>query len=148
MILATPYSEITDSFVGIVTEYKFFNILKEDRDEWLTDIMDRACARFRKSCRKNLDDRNEELRQFNVTLDADEIDIIHQLMIAEWLRPQLFSCENLENKLNTKDYSEYSPANLLKEIRSTHEYAVDEAKNMIKNYTFSFRDLGDKIDGK
>ena len=42
MILATPYSEITDSFVGIVTEYKFFNILKEDRDEWLTDIMDRA----------------------------------------------------------------------------------------------------------
>ena len=120
MILATPYSEITDSFVGIVTEYKFFNILKEDRDEWLTDIMDRACARF----------------------------IIHQLMIAEWLRPQLFSCENLENRLNTKDYSEYSPANLLKEIRSTHEYAVDEAKNMIKNYTFSFRDLGDKIDGK
>ena len=54
--MATPYSEITDSFVGIVTEYKFFNILKEDRDEWLTDIMDRACARFRKSCRKNLDD--------------------------------------------------------------------------------------------
>ena len=78
MILATPDSYSINSCVGIVTQYKCFNILREDRDEWLTDIIDRACARFRKSCRKNLDDRNEELRQVNATLDADEIDIIHQ----------------------------------------------------------------------
>lgn len=143
--MATPFKTITDGFLGIVTEYKFFKILDEDRDEWLFDLMNRACAKFRKSCKKDLSDRDNELGQFNIDLDDDEIAIIHELMIVEWLQPQLFSCENLENRLNTKDYSEYSPANLLKEIRSTHEYAVSESKNMIKNYTFSLHDLGDAL---
>ena len=144
--MPTKYSDVTNQFIGMVTEYRFFKILKEERDEWLCDLMKVACAKFRKICRHDLSDRDDELQQFNVELDDDEIDIICNLMICEWLKPKLFSVDNLEQVLNTKDYSEYSPANLLKEISSVYKEHRINAKCLQNNYSFSFQDINDVIE--
>ena len=57
----------------------------------------------------------------------------------------LFS-DNLSNVLNTKDFSMYSPANLLKELRETLSYLRRHARALVNNYSFAHSE--DKKDDK
>ena len=41
--------------------------------------------------------------------------------------------------MTTKDWAEYSPANLLRQIRETYDLARLEAKRMVNNYTYTLR---------
>ena len=84
---------------------------------------------------QRLSDRDDILEQFNQNLDDEIIDIITESMIVEWLKPKLYSLENLRNVLNTKDFTTYSPANLLDKIQTTYKEAKLESKRMMNNYS-------------
>ena len=64
------------------------------------------------------------------------LDIISETMVVAWLQPKLNNEENLANALSTKDYSVYSPANLLDKISNVYEIARKNSKKMIGNYSF------------
>ena len=135
--MGTPYTEIIDNFSKMITEYKFTKLLEEDRDDWIISLLKSAISKFYKKCGTDLTKRNEE--GFEEVLSEDENDILCNLMIVEWLKPYLFSVDNLENVMTTKDWSMYSPANLLKEIQSVYDAARLEAKRMMTNYTYTLR---------
>ena len=80
---------------------------------------------------------------FIETLDEDEIDILAELMIAEWLKPMMYDDELLESRLNTKDFTEYSPAKLIEQIRMVYSMNRKESKALINNYTFTHGDVGE-----
>lgn len=135
--MGTPYTEIIDNFSKMITEYKFTELLEEDRDDWIISLLKSAISKFYKKCGTDLTKRNEE--GFEEVLSEDENDILCNLMIVEWLKPYLFSVDNLENVMTTKDWSMYSPANLLKEIQSVYDAARLETKRMMTNYTYTLR---------
>ena len=62
-------------------------------------------------------------------------------MVVQWLQPYMFKSENLENILNTADYSMYSPAELLLRVREVYQMAQRDFKNMIKDYSYDHGDL-------
>ncbi|HNY44465.1 MAG TPA: hypothetical protein PKH15_07225 [Bacteroidales bacterium] len=76
-------------------------------------------------------------KRFNVDLTEREIDIITDFMVISWLKPIILSDELLESRLNTKDFYEYSPANLILQIRSTFNEVEINAKKSMKNYGYS-----------
>ena len=135
--MGTPYTTIIDNFAKMITEFKFTKLLEEDRDDWIISLLNSACSKFYKKCGQNLQLRDEV--GFVEELGDDEIDILCNLMIVEWLKPYLFSVDNLENLMSTKDYSMYSPANILKEVRNTYEFAESDAKKLMTNYTYTLR---------
>ena len=117
--MATPYSDVFNVFLGKITDYDLPKFNDIDREDILEGYMVSACVKFNKVCLVDLYDRNNDSKQFNNDLDDEIIDIITENMLVEWLKPKLLSTENLENALSTKDFSLFSPANLLGNIRET-----------------------------
>jgi len=139
--MATPYSAVVNIFINKISDYDLPKFSDIEREEILNSYLVSSCAKFFRVCKVDLTDRDENLKQFNQTIDDEVIDILSELMIVEWLKPKLASSEKLKNCLNTKDYSMYSPANLLKETRETFELCKKESKKLINNYSFANADF-------
>lgn len=130
----TAYQEIFNSFRTKVLDYDFAQLTKEEEDSVLLSIMNVALPKFERVCTK-LKDRNNELYYFNNDLEIEEIDIISELMLEVWTGQRLHNSELLRNKLSTKDFSFFSPANLLNQLRELHKDAKKNSRSMINQYS-------------
>jgi hypothetical protein len=138
--MPTPYSKIRNKFIEKITDYDFSKYTDADKDITIDDYMISACSHFGK-CKVNLQDRDETLQQFTGDLSDEDIEIIVDGMIVEWLRPKVLNTDILSNFLNTKELSiAASPASILKEIKDTLQYNRKEFKKSIKEYTHTHSD--------
>lgn len=134
--MATPYSDLYNSFLAQITDYDL-PIYEEDvKTDMLNKYMISACSKFLKICKEDLNDRDDISEEFTDDLTDDTKDILIELMVVEWLKPRLYNTEFFKNVLNTKDFNQFSPANLLKEIRQTYILAKANARNMMINYSY------------
>ena len=62
-------------------------------------------------------------------------------MVAEWVKPYVYNSDNLENVLNTKDFTLYSSANLLSQVRSLEESSRKNFVQMMREYSYNHGDL-------
>lgn len=135
--MATPYSKVINTFLAKVTDLDLPSFDDTTRTAIVLGYMTAACTRFARSCLANLYDRDDEEQLFRCDLDDEMIEIIAVNMLAEWLKPKVLFSENLENCLNTKDFQQYSPANLLNQLRETLAFVNKEARTLINNYSFA-----------
>jgi hypothetical protein len=82
--MATPFSDVTNVFLGKITDYDLLKFDATDKDEIIYGYMKSACVNFNKVCVVDLSNRDESSKQFNVNLDDEIIDILSELMIVEW----------------------------------------------------------------
>ncbi len=141
--MAVSYSEIYNAFIFKVEAYKLISMLEEDREKILNRYLNSVCRKVQKKCAAYVDLslRDDDLQEFLTDIDEDMIEILAECMVAEWLKPKIYSDELLESRLNTKDFTEFSPAKLIEHTRYVYEMSVDTANAMINNYTFSHRDI-------
>lgn len=143
--MATPYDIFEGAFLSKITEYDFLQIDPYDRNGSIDSYMKRSAAQFNKVCKYDLLTSDDAVRELAVDIpDADLIEIVDIVatgMVVQWLQPYMFKSENLENILNTADYSMYSPAELLLRVREVYQMAQRDFKNMIKDYSYDHGDL-------
>ncbi|WP_099467744.1 hypothetical protein [Konateibacter massiliensis] len=132
----TNYSEVYSWFLDKVTAYSLTMFNDTEKEDIVYGYMRSACAKF-KCCKVDLTDRDDELRVFNNTLNDEILDIISETMVVAWLQPKLNNEDNLVNSLSTKDYSLYSPANLLAKLTDVFTLAKKNSSIMVSNYSFS-----------
>lgn len=144
--MATPYSDIIEVFLNKITDMDLPRFDDITKDAIVIGYMKSACTKFAKVCKVDLYDKDDELRKFKADLDDEIIDIITENMLVEWLKPKVLFTDNLSNVLNTKDFSQYSPANMLKELRETLSYLKKNARVLVNNYSFAHSE--DNVDGK
>ena len=132
--MATPYDIFEGAFLSKITEYDFLQIDPYDRNGSIDSYMKRSAAQFNKVCKYDLLTSDDAVRELAV-------DIVATGMVVQWLQPYMFKSENLENILNTADYSMYSPAELLLRVREVYQMAQRDFKNMIKDYSYDHGDL-------
>ena len=80
----------------------------------------------------------EELTEDEVT---EIVDIVSEGMVVQWLKPYLNRQENLENVMNTRDYTTYSSAELLYRVGGAYKSAQADFTNMMREYSFNHGDL-------
>lgn len=134
--MATPYSDIINSFIMKIEGYKLLTLLPDDREEIIMFYLNSARSKFYKKCKHDLTNIDTGNKSFLDTLTIDEIDILSEIMIVEWLSPQIYNDELLENRLNTKDFTEYSPAKLIEQINNVYKESQKRVKYMIVQYTY------------
>lgn len=139
--MATPYSDVIEVFLNKITDMDLPKFDDITRDTIVIGYMKSACTKFAKVCEVDLYDRDDELQEFSCDLDDEVIDIITENMLVEWLKPKVLFSDNLSNVLNTKDFSMYSPANLLKELRETLAYLKKNARALVNNYSFAHSEV-------
>lgn len=146
--MSVSYDTFVGAFLAKITEYDFSNMWEEDRDNLVDGYMKRSIASFRPICKYDLSTTaNDNFREFDVDIpdeDLDEItDIVSEGMLVQWMKPYVYKQDGLESFLNTKDYSGYSPAELLKSIGSACKDAQRNFTNMKREYSYVHGDLTD-----
>ena len=142
------YDTFIGAFLEKITEFEFAAIPREDSTAIIDGYLKRSVAAFRKNCRYDLvSTANDETRTFEAdVLDEDVselVDIVSEGMVVQWLKPYVYKQELLENALNTRDFTTYSPAELLKQVRSAYNGAQKDYTQMIREYSYNHGDLTD-----
>lgn len=142
----TPYSLFIDAFLEKTIDYNFADLDDDIRSRLVIDYMKRSCAQFDKICEFNLSNRDDDTQTFDATIDPnkdqDVVDIVSEGMIVQWLKPYYYRNENMENALNTKDYTlAASPANITKEIKEVYNNAQRDFTIMMREYSYQHADL-------
>lgn len=143
-----PYDLFTEAFLAKITEYDLLSLDEPTRGAIVDGFMKRALVPFRKNCKYDLfGTQDDDARAFSVEIpeaDLYEIlDIISEGMIVQWLKPYVYKQELLENVLNTKDFSTFSPAELLLRVSDTYAKSQKDYTNMIREYSYNHGDLTD-----
>ena len=141
------YDVFVDAFLQKITEYRFLRLSEENRRDIVDGYLRRACTEFAKVCKRDLTRMDNETRKFTLPDDTtpaalDEIvEIVSEGMVVQWLKPYTYKQENLENMLNTTDFSAYSPAELLKQVVAAYKGCKKDFTNKIREYSYCHGDL-------
>lgn len=141
------YDSFTAPFLAKVTEYDFLQVDSTVRAGIVDGYLRRAMAKFQEVCPYdfvgNADDETRRFAGIKIDDNALEevLDIVSDGMIVQWMRPYLYRQENLENALNTRDFTTYSPANLLANLNTAYKDANQRFVNECREYSFRHGDL-------
>lgn len=144
------YDIFAASFLAKITEYNLLELSDDLRTETVDGYMGAAMSNstFKKVCKVNFAtakiDNTRTLNIDGIDESIDEIvDIVSEGMIVQWLKPYVYKQELLENVLNSKDFSVYSPAELLLRVGNAYSKAQKDFTNMIREYSYNHGDLTD-----
>ena len=146
--MGVPYDRFTEAFLSKISEFDFINMKDYERNDLIDGYMNRAIASFKKICKYDLSGTGDDIiREFMLEIpdeDLDEItDIVSEGMLVQWMKPFTYRQENLENVLNTRDFTTYSPAELLSRISNAYAAAKKDFTNMMREYSYNHGDLTD-----
>lgn len=144
--MGVSYDLFTKAFLAKVTQYDFLTMDAFDRQDLVDGYMKRAISRFSHICLYDFSTTDDDvIREFNVEVqeeDIDEIlDIVSEGMVVQWLKPYIFKQDSLELFLNTRDFTAYSPAELLFRIGNAYIDARKNFVNMMREYSYCHGDL-------
>jgi len=139
----TAYTTIYNSFLDKVNDYDLADMTAELAQTSMRGWLNQAVVRFLESCKKDLTQTEEG--GFTEDLDLMEIDILTEGMVEAWLKPYRNNLDLLRNALSTKDFTTFSPANLLDKVNDTYSMAHANFLSRIKEYSFIRNDVGDLI---
>ena len=141
------YDSFVSAFLDKVKTYEFLKLEEDGRDNIVLGYFRRALSGFKWVCEYDFSLYDAETRCFTDKFketDIDEIiDIVSEGMIVQWMKPYAYSQENLENVLNTRDFTTYSPAELLMRIGNAYEKAQKDFVKMMREYSYNHGDLTD-----
>lgn len=144
--MSIPYDTFAGAFLSKITEYEFISISDSERTEIIDGYMKRAITSFNKICVFDLiSAANDETREFDVDIPSEDIDeiveIVSEGMVVQWLKPYLYKQEIMESILNTRDFTTYSPAELLLRVGNAYKNAQKDYIQMVREYSFNHNDL-------
>jgi len=139
----TAYTTIYNSFLDKVNDYDLADMTAELAQTSMRGWLNQAVVKFLESCKKDLTQTEEG--GFTEDLDLMEIDILTEGMVEAWLKPIRNNLDLLRNALSTKDFTTFSPANLLDKVNDTYSMAHANFLSRIKEYSFIRNDVGDLI---
>ena len=134
--MATSYDAIHDRAIAKISDYDILKFDNETRQQILDEYLLSSQIEFQRLCKTDLSDKDDVLRQYNSDLGDEIVEILATGEVYYWLMPKVLNTENLYNVLNTKDFSMYSPANLLKELQSLRDTFWNEFKRKMYLYTY------------
>lgn len=157
--MSTPYTDILDRAIFRFADLKLARMNEIDQYFILQKYLESAVSDFQNKCAVDLTQRIENqqvdaisdsisddaiigssthspTRGFVEDLDSEVQEILALGVSYYWLSAQVLNSELLKNKLSTKDYQYFSPANLMREIQTLRDSVRKEYRNRIVRYTY------------
>ena len=113
----TAFSEIYKRFKAKITDDMYMELTPGETDSLLKELLLNSLHNF-EFPRVDIYNYNEELEEYNISLTAEEQNIIATYMIVEWLSQQLASVENVRMKYSGSDFKFTSQANHMAKIQA------------------------------
>lgn len=144
--MSVPYDKFTEAFLAKVTEFDFIRLSEYERNHLIDGYMKRAIAAFKKICKYDLTTTADDMvREFDIDIETEDLDeiveIVSEGMLVQWMKPYTYKQENLESVLNTRDFTTYSPSELLLRISAAYAAVRKDFTNMMREYSYNHGDL-------
>jgi hypothetical protein len=130
----TPYSAIDTMFLSDISDNTFLDYEESERNTILDNLRIKAITRF-KACKKDLTDRDEVLKQFNIDLTEEEQLILATIMRKYWLNDKIYNLDLLRQRMSNKDWKLTSQAEHLKNLMLLKNDLDKEISQKIVDYT-------------
>ena len=146
--MSVSYDIFISAFLSKIKEYDFIETDSAQLTEETNGFLKSALADF-KVCRYDfLSGTDDVIREFDVDIrDAMElgriVDIVSDGMVLRWMKPYVFNQDNFENSLNTRSFSEHSPAELARQLSNIYNTAQKAYTNKKRDYSYDYGDLTD-----
>lgn len=134
--MPTKFSVIYDRAVFKFMDYTFIDAVTDYKKGVLRRFLMSAIVDFQYVCKVDITKYDLEQEQFDNELDSEIIEILALGVAFHWLSAQALNRELLKNRIYNKDYTSYSPANLLKEVQTLRETIESEYRGKINEYSF------------
>jgi len=141
--MGTTYNEVYDTFKDNITDPDLSQFAQELQNDMLLAIMKKAIAKCQRVVKQTIDltMRSDDVVEFEQHIPEEVLDILTEWMTVVWLKPYVNNIENLRNNLSTKDFSSFSPANLLDKIGDRYDKSRKYAKSITNEYSYIIADM-------
>lgn len=140
--MATPFEDVYSSFLLKISDYDWVDLDEDTNKKILLGLLNLAVARFNQVCVKNLTS-TENGDSFADDLSVEEIDILSEIMVENWIKPKIYNLDLFKNRLSTKDFTTFSPANLLNSMKEIFKLSHERAESIINKYSYQVNDIRD-----
>lgn len=149
--MGTEYSEIFDLALMSIKDYKINNLYSTSQEDFLEimqGFLNRAIPGFT-NCKKDLSDRNNITRTFNIILDDTEKGILADLIVIEWLNRETNDASQITAMLQNKQEAHRgSEAQNLNAKSSRQNQLVEMVGNKMTRYGLKNNNWGDWANGE
>lgn len=134
--MPTPYEVLYENILLKFRSYEIPNMTEIEVKELLQDYLKPAIAKFH-VCRQDLNDRNDELEQFNCELTNSEVEILSNYALLEYLDATYIRTPTLlKVNLSSSDFNAFSPANMLDKLMEMHKTYLSENETLLSRYAW------------
>lgn len=134
--MGTPFEDIYARCRGRIRDYDKEGYTDELFAQAEQDLLEAAIDDFSDICVQDLTDYDTELQEFNIALSRKEQSILALSMIVHWLEPYVYNSDALKNAMSTKDFSVFSPAKLLEQMKDLLQQSERKLKAEMNGYSF------------
>ena len=139
--MATLFDDIYSRAISRFSDYDFLQISSSSRETILERYLYSAISDFERVCLFDLSNIDTINKAFVDDLDNESIEILALGIDYYWFSAKVQNSELLRNSLSTKDYTFFSPANLLRELRNVRNDLKSELKHRITTYSYDHGDI-------
>ncbi len=141
------YDVFTQAFLDKITEYEFPHD-DVQKASMVDRYMKRAITHFKNICLYDLSTTaDDNVREFDVEIAPEDVDelaeIISEGMVVQWIQPYANRTDVLQNVMNTRDFTTYSPANMLTALRAAYVEAKQKYDYSCREYSYRHGNLTD-----
>ena len=134
--MATPYEKI---YANLLPKFKDYEIPLMTEDEVKDEIHDYiipAIARFH-ICYQDLNDRDDDIEQFNITLTDMELEILSNYVLLEYIDSKYIRTPVLlKVQYGSKDFNGFSNANHLDKLLTMQKRFLTENETLLSRYAW------------
>lgn len=133
----TAFSDVYDKFVTMFTDPSLANLTQPTLDELFDYWRSHSDSIHVKEIRKDLQDIDVNLRQYNETLTSEEQWLVAYGMRLNWLDWKIHDDDALKVSISDRDYSVTSRANMRRALDNMKKTTMDDlhfARQRYDNY--------------
>ena len=132
----TPYEKLYDNLLPKFRSYEIPFMTTEEVKDYLNDFLISAISKFH-VCRKDLNDRDDNLQRFNVELSDIEIEILTNYLLIELMDSEYIRVPSLlKISLPSNDFKAFSKANFLDKLVAMHKNYISENETLLSRYAW------------
>ena len=134
--MATPYEKIYEKLLSMFKDYEIPLMTEEEVKDEIHDYIIPAIARFH-ICYQDLNDRDDNAEQFNVTLTDMELEILSNYVLLEYIDSKYIRTPVLlKVQYSSKDFNSFSNANHLDKLLSMQKRFLTENETLLSRYAW------------
>lgn len=137
--MSTSFATVYDKALSKMREYDFLKMEDEQVYDVLSIFLESAEVDFSRICNANLAEK--DATSYIDNLSNDEIEILALGIVCHYITTYVADADKWKNTLGTKDFSKFSPANLLSVTSATRYAFLLEYNDKINRYSYLNGDL-------